>query len=949
MLRDAEQIVRFWQAIEIFSPEPLPGASVRENVTDVRPGDPMPWEAGARLAERPPAAGKVWRHQVFCGLFDLSRVRDALLIAYGDDQPDGTARDAPVRGQSALLACTVTADGVLAGDVTVSACARAIGEIAAGGVEAVVSVKKPAADSLPADDLAGRPLTSDDLRDFTARLAERLGVTALLEPCGLRVRSYQAPAGDGGDEPWPLLGSSFATDLAQVAGALRAGNTGAPLAAFLRGSAEDDQDRQGARIDVRREPLVVRDGISPSRIPPGRWVADSPLTRSEQFAVNEIIRSPGLSAVHVPPGTGTVPVFSDLIAAIVVERAGQLAELPSPAAAFGRSRSWGTHTVSAPVPALTGFEIVLAAPEEETGLADIGGRWRDRAAETDYFPSTARLADSDGTWALITARLGDRAFVDRFWHGTVRGTDVLFRAGESMPAALRRLRKEEVVDWPAAVARFRAALAEVSQLSSERTVAAAALTRLSLLEQAWEEATCALEAAHQRCTDLAQREPKVRVSLLAAEERRRASLADLAAHRRDQPRRAAVLSGGLARILPRWLVSVLLRGPFAGRVWSESHRTLRAACAEATEQRDAALRDEQELRADLASARQAAEAAKSAVAKLTVDMARLREPVVRARQRWSDQVPDGPAQAETEDAALIERREKSPAWADEEYASARTELFLAALALHKTLIAAEAETVERNLGALMDLLSAEGGQPPAEIALAAWQSFFLVVPVVRVAFEAVGSLFAGLGRGSVGWLLATSAGELAPQQVLGGLWRANRAVLVGDSLREEPTVMLPWAAQHALAKALGAAEEQPPACASAQRLADRTARYGTWLRTGTRDDRASLWVGAPLRVRHGGDPGTPAAPDASAALTALIAPKALIARTTGALPVIPADSGAQGASTVRGTGNERDDGLLVFGGPGPDPAPSARRLALDRDELHVHPGSPDQVQQVAGV
>jgi len=135
-------------------------------------------------------------------------------------------------------------------------------------------------------------------------------------------------------------------------------------------------------------------------------------------------------------------------------------------------------------------------------------------------------------------------------------------------------------------------------------------------------------------------------------------------------------------------------------------------------------------------------------------------------------VPDGPSQAETDDAALIERRENSPAWADEEYATARTELFLAALALHKALIAAEAETFERNLGALMDLLAAGGGQPPPpEVALATWQSFFLVVPVARVAGGDAGSVFNGLGRGSLGWLLTASAGRLAPQQVVGGLWR----------------------------------------------------------------------------------------------------------------------------------------------------------------------------------
>jgi hypothetical protein len=323
-------------------------------------------------------------------------------------------------------------------------------------------------------------------------------------------------------------------------------------------------------------------------------------------------------------------------------------------------------------------------------------------------------------------------------------------------------------------------------------------------------------------------------------------------------------------------------------------------------------------------------------------------------------------------------------WADEEYATARTELFLAALALHKALIAAETETFEHNLGALMDLLSADGGPPP-EVALAAWQSFFLVVPVVRTAVENAGSLFAGLGRGSVGWLLAASAGRVAPQQMLGGLWRASHAVLAGDQRREEPAVILPWAGRQALAKALGAAGEQAPGPASAQRLADRTAGYGTWLPAVAAGNGHGdgIWVGAPLRIRHSDPataPGVPATPGGPRTLplpripgiaSTLAIPRVVATGTGGSGtatgtggsgtatrpdtagsavrrgaavaatgPAAPAALGALGAPGIPGTpgtpgtpsgpdgGDEWDDGLLVFGGPERDALPPARRLAL---------------------
>jgi hypothetical protein len=89
-----------------------------------------------------------------------------------------------------------------------------------------------------------------------------------------------------------------------------------------------------------------------------------------------------------------------------------------------------------------------------------------------------------------------------------------------------------------------------------------------------------------------------------------------------------------------------------------------------------------------------------------------------------------------------------------------------------------------------------------------------VVPVARVTGEDAGSVFNELGRASLGWLLTASGGRLAPQQVVGGLWRAGRAVFAGDTQRDQPAVMLPWGGQQALAKALGATGEQAPGRAS---------------------------------------------------------------------------------------------------------------------------------------
>ena len=572
-------------------------------------------------------------------------------------------------------------------------------------------------------------------------------------------------------------------------------------------------------MDVRWEPLVVRDGCRPDRIPAGRWPSDGAPVRSEQFAVNEAVAQPdgGAFAVHAPPGTGVAEVFGNLVAAIITERARRIADLPGPAAAFGEPRAWSTHRVAAPHPTLAGFEIVLAAPEPSAltahGLPPIGARWREAATTIDYFASTARLADGVGAWAMLAARLGDgaanRAFAERWWRGAVRGTDVLFPAGESMAAALRRLQAQsKEADWSAAVSRFRSALEKTENLARERAEVAAAVTRISELEQACEEASGSAEAAQARLAELAAGEPAVRAALADAEEEQRALLADLGAHQLDRPVFTTVTEDGKTALRSRSAVSVAVAGGVRRgrnwRAWKARRRELRAACAEAELRRAAAAKESQTLSAGLAVAWTAVNDETAEVTRLTAEIGPLAEAVALARQRWGDHVPDGPAQAETEDAALIEWRETSAPWADEEYAASRAEVFLAALHLHKTLIAARADVFAGNLGALMDLLCADPAPTPAPVQTqdapagaaeddtqeddtqasaiaAAWQTLFLVVPVVHMPFGAIEPLFAGLGPTSLGWLLADHAERLPGWQARSILGRLDRAVLAGDT------------------------------------------------------------------------------------------------------------------------------------------------------------------------
>lgn len=245
-------------------------------------------------------------------------------------------------------------------------------------VDAVLSGTPQRASSVPHEPaqqesarLDLNPLRGSDMHRFVAQLAARLKVDDILRPRRVRVRSYQVDAARAEDQTEPsFLNSFYADDLARVARAFIADGVGRGLAAYLTSATRIDT---GERTDVRVRPATVWNGCLPDRIPPGRWAAnfDRSLVMSQQFAVNEIMerpgRSGGLLAVNGPPGTGKTTMLRDLVAAIVVARAEQLAKLPSPAAAFDGSKAYQwqpgreAHRITPLKQRVTGMEIVVAS------------------------------------------------------------------------------------------------------------------------------------------------------------------------------------------------------------------------------------------------------------------------------------------------------------------------------------------------------------------------------------------------------------------------------------------------------------------------------------------------------------------------------------------------------------------------------------------------------------
>jgi AAA domain len=582
---DPAQIVRFWHAVEMFSPQQLPRTDARNHVADLRPWDPMPWEPDGRLPQAKP--GKVWRHEVFGGVYDLSKIRDVLVKEYGQDDPE-----APARGQSALFACTVDADGYLVEEsALLSSCAWAIGQI-----------------------LHGKPILTgfrEDALNYAEGLQKLTGVTKILADS---VRNAVPDAVSGG---------------VTVAVTAALGPVGGPLAAA------------------------------------GGAMAGS--------------------------------------------LAGKLAK-----SAVGTKGGEQTKT-------------------------EAGGESRSRA-RLDQAP----LTGSD--LYRFTAELAGRLGVTKDLH----------------PQNIR-------------VSSY-----EISASRAGEPPASSAL----------------------------------------------------AAHQPGRPGLFALLSG---------------RGRTTRRIWETEHAELNSRFVAADRERDSVSRTARDVTNRLAAACRDEGNARSKRDRLTHELEELRCQVRAADLRWGDHVPDGPECAETVEQEQIQRREKSAPWADAEFTAARTELFLAALALHRALILAEAPTFRRNLSALIDIFGGKG-RPSNAATLAAWQTFFLVVPVVSTTFASFDKLFGGLGCEALGWLFVDEAGQAPPQYAVGALWRARRAVIVGDPLQLKPVVTLPWGGQRALLREFGVGKQWAPSRTSVQQVADRLAEHGTALPGPASDE--PVWVGAPLRVHR---------------------------------------------------------------------------------------------------
>lgn len=748
----------------------------------------------------------------------------ARLDAIFEDQTDEDRVDRKTTGH--VIAASVVLDewGVMAPDsLAIASFAWGVGHLLGGGAPADLAgweqqeqtLKARFCDLLTPRGATGDPrsLTWRDLLGVSRALAAELGLPDelwILSPCAIETVAVEPPAAD-------ILSSFLLPDLGRVLN--RAEDLPQAISSYLGLEppvAPWDALSDRGRLSALLEPVLF---------PLGRWPGPGlhPLSLLQQAAVNAIVRDlkqEGLAAVNGPPGTGKTTLLRDIAAHVIVTRAERLAAIEQPWNGLGGLDLMDFAIVVASNNNAAVENISLELPVREKALDP--SMWKDGGL--DYFGRTATALldladdapDEQRAWGLIAARLGRaenrRKFFKKFWWDKDWGlNDWLYRVAQ--PDNLQHRERpagklveldppprgpEARADWRRARSDFQRALDRCRDLRAELEDLSRAGDRLRAVET-------------QLPSARAERE-RLRLDHDSARK------ASASAHEREAVLRAQETAENTKLAALVSIRPTLIARLFRTAAW----RSYEASVGKQLPRLNEIQQARKAAAADLAAAaaeeeRQAAEhiRAEHQLKTLEADAAHLAQRLAAARADLGDSFPGAGFWSQPD-----QMFQRSSPWNGGRFREARDTLFAAAMRLHRAFIVAGARTLKPSLNAIVKATS--GGADAPEPTARDWGVFFLLVPVVSTTFAAMGRMFQTLDAASIGWLLIDEAGQAAPQQAVGAIWRARRAVVIGDPLQIEPIAAAPQRTMQLIFQSNGA--DATPWSApkeSAQTLADR--------------------------------------------------------------------------------------------------------------------------------
>ncbi len=893
-----ESITRYWHAVELLQPQAAPKIQTRDSLFssffhDVNAARPvMPWSDASPVAHQQVPDKRVWSHTLFAHLYDSRTVAEKLKQLYGADQG---YKEKPKSRESALFALKFTAQGLMVQDsLVLSSEAWFLGRALAGRdwTRGFDEDQKCLRENIKT--LMGGRVEADTLHQLTAHIRDFLGLQTFFPDQALlhhRWRSTPIKVKKPEQEDDPL-NSFLLADLADVSDSLRKGISSRPLTQYL--SRHTPEPR--LHVDDDDASLAVIERLTPQHYAAGCWPAEHHLglVHSQQLAVNTLLSTlaegEGILGINGPPGTGKTTLLRDLIAAVVTQRADALAGLARASDAFvdAMPEKMGDGTDAQNVyklnPALLGFEIILASSNNgavENVTLELPQRdkidpgW---LPDADYFSDLGELVSGKPAWALISAALGSKArrntFISRYFYGTppskpkagsavddkndwmtaqdaealedeqeaneAESDEVPDDAEEPTPrgflgwlktqADVVRTTPQRQHTWKQAVAAYNAAKSRAEALSADAMRINAQLTTLNDLRLQITEQAHALNQLSGKLKDTDGRLAQVdEAQLKPAQEQLQQCLLELQSHRHSPP-------GFLKNLFSLWGVQ---------RRWDQAEQLISSRSTLAQENLERIKRDILRLEGERKTLEGLSNEASATLAHLQSRHSQLVDNIsAMAKACKADHLLAWLKHGIIGRGEAIELLEP---WAIPGWRQARAAVFIQALKLHQCLFELEAKRIRANLYFINSVL--QGGRwhgVSRDAIRSSWASLFMLVPVLSSTFASFARSFGSLGVGDIGWLLVDEAGQATPQAAVGALWRARRAVLVGDPLQLKPIVTVSDAVLEHMRTRYGVDEHWLPTRQSAQTLADEATPWGRMM--GPASDKR--WVGLPLVVHR---------------------------------------------------------------------------------------------------
>jgi hypothetical protein len=671
-----------------------------------------------------------------------------------------------------------------------------------------------------------------DVADFALSVRGRSAL-AIGMPAHDGVLEYLAVstfAGAARDDNDAILGSFYLRDLELIYN--NAEDFSAPLARYM---VEDEP----SRIDVTDTDYTIA-ASHPARLSSGRWPTGSAKHQSllQQIAINAILgETLPLYSVNGPPGTGKTTLLRDVFADIICRRATAMCNFDRPDQAFtevGRiaKESDPNHPIIVyePHESLVGFEMVVAS-SNNTAVENVSNELPlagavDAEHDASYLHETASYVSGERAWGLLCAVLGKRDNVAKF-------AQQLIFADEPQARLHSVLGKRKHNVWRQTRDRFAKAQAELTAIVARRV--------------RWCHALEDLDPARSKLAEAQQRKAAAATELRQAH----AVHVQICGERdadamQEQAERLAFDRIEAGR--PHWLIVLL--GMFWVHPTLEAYRhqiaLARAGLVAASQRSARSLRASANAKLHEERATLALADAESVALAAAAIVRAYEDECAEASRELGKAFPDD--QWRTQELA---ERELITLWTDNALNLARTRLLLAALHVHETFLGHANATLHLAYGNLTAWkLDCQGRQQglTERGRQALWRTLFLVVPIVSTTFASVGSLFRRLPREFFGWIFVDEGGQAVPQSTVGLLWRAQRAVVLGDPLQVPPIVTTPADLVSALARHIGAPLAWAPLeTTSVQTIADRANPLGAYLSS---HDAAPRWVGSPLHVHR---------------------------------------------------------------------------------------------------